>query len=151
MGSTISCGDTLQQQRDHPHIHGEHRISSSCRMSNVGSPPYTWGALDEVLCGFFIVRITPIYMGSTIPYGASPQVEWDHPHIHGEHLETTPLTARQRGSPPYTWGARDLLPESVNCRGITPIYMGSTRNASTVGLRVRDHPHIHGEHIKRSL
>ncbi len=34
---------------------------------------------------------------------------------------------------------------------ITPIYMGSTPKVPVVGNFREDHPHIHGEHIKRSL
>ena len=52
---------------------------------DVGSPPYTWGALIEVSIGPIIQRITPIYMGSTQVYWNDANGARDHPHIHGEH------------------------------------------------------------------
>ena len=33
------------------------------------------------------------------------KVDWDHPHIHGEHPKDIIFTYFIVGSPPYTWGA----------------------------------------------
>ena len=72
----------------------------------------------------------------------------DHPHIHGEHFIKTKVTHQETGSPPYTWGAQ-LSVDGLEgrCR-ITPIYMGSTGGFYDIVVTVRDHPHIHGEHLK---
>ena len=70
---------------DHPHIHGEHKFSSKWACGSKGSPPYTWGA---PICGqqfSTLLRITPIYMGSTGMVSIILVNSWDHPHIHGEH------------------------------------------------------------------
>ena len=56
------------------------------------------------------------------------------------------LVVCPEGSPPYTWGAlKSTLTNNINA-GITPIYMGSTINHPFFGYRIKDHPHIHGEH-----
>ena len=70
----------------------------------------------------------------------------DHPHIHGEHDESTSWTTTIVGSPPYTWGAREDCALLAGQLGITPIYMGSTLYRSGGQWRTQDHPHIHGEH-----
>ena len=35
--------------------------------------------------------------------------------------------------------------------GITPIYMGSTHASRQCFVTLRDHPHIHGEHLKKLI
>ena len=92
------------------------------------------------------MRITPIYMGSTvIKAGIHTEVQ-DHPHIHGEHKMFSAVSLSNVGSPPYTWGARGAILLAGGYLRITPIYMGSTRIEKSVDKLVRDHPHIHGEH-----
>mgnify|MGYP001779937660 CR=1 FL=1 len=111
---------------DHPHIHGEHQKSKPLNMPNVGSPPYTWGALVLRIAKLIKFRITPIYMGSTVVVNPIMVDIRDHPHIHGEHTDTINSFPTLSGSPPYTWGAQ-RLGGSLKCGdGITPIYMGST-------------------------
>ena len=53
-----------------------------------------------------------------------------------------------KGSPPYTWGARPSDKTSFFSLRITPIYMGSTKQATIYLTHVQDHPHIHGEHSR---
>ena len=74
------------------------------------------------------IRITPIYMGSTLHLAIFQQ-----------------LTV---GSPPYTWGARKDKFDLAVKHGITPIYMGSTHGSIWRYAVWQDHPHIHGEHMK---
>ena len=95
-------------------------------VGSLGSPPYTWGAQRPPGLGGPSGRITPIYMGSTVLPNLSNPVLRDHPHIHGEHMIITILTARAIGSPPYTWGALTDSESNYLAGGITPIYMGST-------------------------
>ena len=65
MGSTESFKEKCRSDRDHPHIHGEHCINVHGVYVTLGSPPYTWGALDVYSGSDDSIRITPIYMGST--------------------------------------------------------------------------------------
>ena len=151
MGSTKNKAALKNATQDHPHIHGEHNRASNRAEEDIGSPPYTWGARGSCQSKRPRRRITPIYMGSTRSRNHSLRRVGDHPHIHGEHqlLIRQPVTGL--GSPPYTWGAHGLEASSFGCLRITPIYMGSTSAwPPDFGVR-KDHPHIHGEHIKRSL
>ena len=66
MGSTQLAVDNGYPSRDHPHIHGEHTALASATSLVSGSPPYTWGALAMIALVPFWLRITPIYMGSTL-------------------------------------------------------------------------------------
>ena len=75
------------------------------------------------------LRITPIYMGSTMEQDYYNIYNEDHPHIHGEHLSVYREMNNIRGSPPYTWGALNRLKITEVTLRITPIYMGSTQSA----------------------
>ena len=65
MGSTVRCDYFPVWCKDHPHIHGEHASPGSYCGWLLGSPPYTWGALNNALWKIANLGITPIYMGST--------------------------------------------------------------------------------------
>ena len=69
MGSTDTRMVDDAEVQDHPHIHGEHLYICTKSPDVLGSPPYTWGALDAFHPRFRLTGITPIYMGST-PLGA---------------------------------------------------------------------------------
>ena len=126
MGSTFGNACVTLRIEDHPHIHGEHPMM--------------------IVVHKLKLRITPIYMGSTTRRPFLGVCGQDHPHIHGEHWPNKPPTVPQPGSPPYTWGARNVNKE-LKVRGrITPIYMGSTDYILSNWINVKDHPHIHGEH-----
>ena len=85
MGSTVIVFGVQFVGRDHPHIHGEHGYLRAVVAGLVGSPPYTWGALQSTVHDQGETRITPIYMGSTAAWFVSVNWSKDHPHIHGEH------------------------------------------------------------------
>ena len=87
MGSTSLSAFSTGIFEDHPHIHGEHTYRTMLAPLHQGSPPYTWGAQKEVHGCLVLVRITPIYMGSTQCRGPCERPKRDHPHIHGEHKE----------------------------------------------------------------
>ena len=146
MGSTNRYREDAHRSQDHPHIHGEHTLNSWRHTLTMGSPPYTWGAPNYNYFPSFTNGITPIYMGSTFVITCSSILARDHPHIHGEHYRVRPTYARLLGSPPYTWGAQVChIVTSFDVR-ITPIYMGSTELPYYSSFKIRDHPHIHGEH-----
>ena len=66
MGSTFLLSFIDLGLWDHPHIHGEHSRYPRLLALPQGSPPYTWGARILDFAGNSGVRITPIYMGSTL-------------------------------------------------------------------------------------
>ena len=43
MGNTRRTSHLLTTTKDHPHIHGEYRISRLSGQMTTGSPPHTWG------------------------------------------------------------------------------------------------------------
>ena len=86
-------------------------------------------------------------MGSTNSIDCRQVLVRDHPHIHGEHEALEGHLLKDEGSPPYTWGAHTTLAADVTAKRITPIYMGSMTFQTTKNLPLKDHPHIHGEHI----
>ena len=147
MGSTTTTDFLQFSNQDHPHIHGEHLSINQGLTGHQGSPPYTWGAHIRSMGIYPIMRITPIYMGSTDALLKWVEAAEDHPHIHGEHATPVLPIKSFLGSPPYTWGAHNQLSFTTNADGITPIYMGSTRAMFRRFRPPRDHPHIHGEHV----
>ena len=78
---------------------------------NMGSPPYTWGALNDKI--------------------KTAACDRDHPHIHGEHIVAGMMAGAVLGSPPYTWGAPTTMNGFLYFSRITPIYMGSTARNHT--------------------
>ena len=91
-------------------------------------------------------RITPTYMGNTLPALPSLSSGEDHPHIHGEYDPQLSVNENAKGSPPHTWGIPNSLIRSSGCRRITPTYMGNTKVVASTSQLQPDHPHIHGEY-----
>ena len=136
--------------KDHPRIHGEHCIRNLPLWVYRGSPPHTRGThyLDDE--DVDLLGITPAYTGNT----HSPSIEFscseDHPRIHGEHLLPSRQYQSPVGSPPHTRGTLgDELGITAN-KGITPAYTGNTASLQDIHTPLRDHPRIHGEHIRRT-
>ena len=75
-------------------------------------------------------------MGSTLTASDQTLAVLDHPHIHGEHINGRGTGKYVCGSPPYTWGALEVLGRLYYYPGITPIYMGST-NSFPISFRLR--------------
>ena len=85
MGNTDELDGLFRYNKDHPHIHGEHRHEATLRQSFLGSPPHTWGTLLNKATSSFVAGITPTYMGNTDTDTETSSETKDHPHIHGEH------------------------------------------------------------------
>ena len=90
-------------------------------------------------------RITPTYVGKSLP------LKWlcgscrDHPHVCGEKEELTSGFDGGRGSPPRMWGKEVIA--AMNCHNIriTPTYVGKSNNGRKNSPFFRDHPHVCGE------
>ena len=126
MGNTIDTDSTRRCIQDHPHIHGEYKMLTTCIKLSRGSPPHTWGILTNGMRSLEAIRITPTYMGNTNGDVILSKRDQDHPHIHGEYQVSAQFIKNRQGSPPHTWGI--LTPESrprADMR-ITPTYMGNT-------------------------
>ena len=90
-------------------------------------------------------------MGNTLQFCQHELHHKDHPHIHGEHARCGFFTMLIEGSPPHTWGTlADDRTKQIEGR-ITPTYMGNTERVKRLMEKFKDHPHIHGEHIKETI
>ena len=67
MGNTVYRENGKYWARDHPHIHGEYSRQTITVIPNPGSPPHTWGILGLWQFTSTYNRITPTYMGNTLP------------------------------------------------------------------------------------
>ena len=131
---------------DHPHVRGEHSLTSSCKASICGSPPRAWGTRLVGQAHRAGRRITPTCVGNTstqIPKSAGPS---DHPHVRGEHLPLLPSTNPHIGSPPRAWGTPVPFMPACAIVGITPTCVGNTQRRMIHDLPRQDHPHVRGEH-----
>ena len=63
MGNTLAIIEQPAALQDHPHIHGEYSLAKLMIDCVVGSPPHTWGILEDVDKILAHPRITPTYMG----------------------------------------------------------------------------------------
>ena len=146
MGNTGRPSISGIKQGDHPHIHGEYRLSSSLNVRRWGSPPHTWGIPLSLVYSFHAVRITPTYMGNTSSSGSWFTHSQDHPHIHGEYCSVKYNLVSSQGSPPHTWGILVSFLFIKEYGRITPTYMGNTMLDVVHRVAGEDHPHIHGEY-----
>ena len=146
MGNTFDMHLALMSSQDHPHIHGEYQSDADDHCGPLGSPPHTWGILIGKRLVNPLLRITPTYMGNTMPNALSNYTNQDHPHIHGEYVYLDNLEAGDIGSPPHTWGILQLISARSIQLGITPTYMGNTFIFHQLPDTNEDHPHIHGEY-----
>ncbi len=150
-----------------------------------GSPPHSWGKLHEAAGTLRVHRFTPTLVGKAPMSGNLTFRSTVHPHTRGE--SASPLSPRQlfsvhphtrgestcrcldngdgHGSPPHSWGKRDLVhfrlggprftPHSWgkrhakglrhSCRRFTPTLVGKAADRSRVPGPASVHPHTRGE------
>ncbi len=65
MGSTIRNAILPVHHQNHPHIHGEYNKMYGKDVRKSESSPYTWGVRVLRILKNNVMRIIPIYMGST--------------------------------------------------------------------------------------
>ena len=145
-GSTRSARVGLIENRDHPHLRGEHRLARETDRLARGSPPPTRGARKPLGGDHVAERITPTYAGSTNVSVMSQSYQRDHPHLRGEHSHARAISYFREGSPPPTRGALARARDIIFSRGITPTYAGSTLRFPIGCDPMKDHPHLRGEH-----
>ena len=92
-----------------------------------GSPPPTWGIPFFHLLHLLLLRITPTYVGNTGEKMVYVKQLEDHPHLRGEYISISLLSASVKGSPPPTWGIHFLLFGLFHLLRITPTYVGNTQ------------------------
>ena len=151
MGSTSKRHYGAINAWNHPHIHGEYKSPVSHVLGCMESSPYTWGVRVDILANGNVMRIIPIYMGSTEKFKLQISAIRNHPHIHGEYVKLLGGVSLLVESSPYTWGVLNRPVNTTLFNRIIPIYMGSTGRLLTKRRHQRNHPHIHGEYLLHFL
>ena len=134
LGITPTCvGNTSQawagwrSGRDHPHLCGEHCLSSPVELIARGSPPPVWGTHKRISSIKTPTGITPTCVGNTPKRLHRSQSKRDHPHLCGEHSKTLAYGLGGKGSPPPVWGTQSGPQKMKKCARITPTCVGNTR------------------------
>ena len=94
----------------------------------MGSPPLT---RELQPCIFIVCQkygITPAYAGTTTWQRVKSALDWDHPRLRGNYMETVTSFSASLGSPPLTRELRELKKEKEVQTGITPAYAGTTEH-----------------------
>lgn len=131
---------------DHPHLCGEHLTMWVRFPRQPGSPPPVWGTQVVTQGLSWLGRITPTCVGNTNGRDEESPLSWDHPHLCGEHFMLMLSIDFSKGSPPPVWGTHSLTLASKARIRITPTCVGNTRRAWSRWPKIRDHPHLCGEH-----
>ena len=126
VGNTPGCGWDTGRKRDHPHVCGEYNGTSSLNTFGSGSPPRMWGIPKAFSLPYRSRRITPTYVGNTVPVLHLLYGHEDHPHVCGEYSLSSIMAMILLGSPPRMWGIQLILPAPESEIRITPTYVGNT-------------------------
>ena len=154
---TPTCVGSITLQREaharvpvHPHMRGEHLAGCSDRRCLGGSPPHAWGACSRRPAGKAGPRFTPTCVGSMPPEPRRRLPRPVHPHMRGEHIRFYFLYFFTFGSPPHAWGACNQFVFGLGLFRFTPTCVGSILT-SIMSLGSQSvHPHMRGEHLKKS-
>ena len=125
-GSTAIFSLSIVEERDHPRIRGEHRLTVHREVPGAGSSPHTRGARHASQGSFYAAGIIPAYAGSTCLSVPRHGRLRDHPRIRGEHVSGRSDPHKKRGSSPHTRGALVVFSLDPHFRRIIPAYAGST-------------------------
>ena len=71
-----------------------------------GSPPRVWGNRRQLDRRPAVNRFTPTCVGKSEPDSPCPSRPTVHPHVCGEIISVTLISAAHHGSPPRVWGNR---------------------------------------------
>ena len=132
--------------RDHPHVCGEYFLSIFTVVKRSGSPPCMWGIPIFHVFHHDKGRITPMYVGNTRQSCFTTIYKKDHPHVCGEYCFLIFGKVLKWGSPPCMWGILSLPVSCAWRHGITPMYVGNTRQSGIESTTMQDHPHVCGEY-----
>jgi len=146
VGNTVAMNSAIFSLPVHPHIRGEYFSVSACLLCPIGSPPHTWGILEEYLLGSHICRFTPTYVGNTTTAAPVQSLLTVHPHIRGEYryalAKFVIVTVH-----PHIRGEYGVSSIAVgDDLRFTPTYVGNTHGLLQIEVAHTVHPHIRGEY-----
>ena len=171
MGTTSTNPSVALEFAVHPHAHGDNfnacsterkaygsppctwgqRLPAGSRTTTSGSPPCTWGQLRPAVRGDNARRFTPMHMGTTSANTPEQLSVTVHPHAHGDNASPFRRRSCLHGSPPCTWGQRELQQGSILRGRFTPMHMGTTSSPTSFRRMLPVHPHAHGDNSLRAI
>ena len=112
----------------HPHVCGEHSMSTPAQISLLGSSPRMRGTRNIAENENFRLGLIPTYAGNTtFPQHTSPSLR-AHPHVCGEHPNLCTRTRSKAGSSPRMRGTPQPGISNGETDGLIPTYAGNTRS-----------------------
>ena len=145
-GNTVSVSEYLAQAGDHPRMRGEHAASELTNSQSKGSSPHARGTPDQHARGRGRQGIIPACAGNTKVLFRPSKDFWDHPRMRGEHRTLPSCRIEGTGSSPHARGTHAILSGGIVAFGIIPACAGNTGSSRLIGVLVRDHPRMRGEH-----
>ena len=143
-GTTLTCCNVSQSNRDHPRLCGNNTKLLQFTPNTVGSPPPVREQLTRRAIFSGLSGITPACAGTTDNRLLSRLKIWDHPRLCGNNIVNPVTNGFTTGSPPpvreqhgdiHAWGSE--------C-GITPACAGTTDGQDVGCVRRSDHPRLCG-------
>ena len=114
-----------------------------------GSPPLARGTVAVVNGKFDNARITPACAGNSMSTLSRPHIGRDHPRLRGEQFKTAALSGSPLGSPPLARGTVWSASTMYGLLRITPACAGNRHFQMARKQRLKDHPRLRGEQVKR--
>ena len=134
----------------HPHVRGEHTLSTAQIKQVLGSSPRAWGTrLPRAGCRCRR-RFIPTCVGNTSSSASRAILMSVHPHVRGEHGKSAGRMIQDYGSSPRAWGTRPTTTPRSCRRRFIPTCVGNTAIAGRTRQAMRVHPHVRGEHASVS-
>ena len=147
-GNTVAVKEEAAPARAHPHVCGEHPLSSILRIQVPGSSPRMRGTRFQRFRRLVLRGLIPTYAGNTHVRVARRADDRAHPHVCGEHNPWNNGTGRTMGSSPRMRGTPSLIASRLSILGLIPTYAGNTPSARRLSAMSRAHPHVCGEHLR---
>ena len=130
----------------HPHVCGEHIITSIRSFRIVGSSPRVWGTRCLIGGVHFVFRFIPTCVGNTLPNHQTVLESSVHPHVCGEHSQYIAQVRMFSGSSPRVWGTREGEAVNLELDRFIPTCVGNTELQAFGRQGSAVHPHVCGEH-----
>ena len=83
-GHSRACKITV-----HPHLRGDHAVTSNQNDLCYGSSPPAWGPPCRPPAPEYRIRFIPTCVGTTVPNSFSQRCDPVHPHLRGDHSLST--------------------------------------------------------------